>query len=202
MTLVEDTEEICEEAMKIYTKTGDQGLTSLVSGTRISKDDDRIDLYGDVDDLNSHLGYGLSLIESNQAFDEQKKIIIKIQSSLFNLGSNLACEEKKRLEFNLPQIDSGLIAEVEQMIDIMDAQLQPLKNFILPGGSVESAYFHVVRTKTRQVERKLVRYYLDRLDQAPENSLILLNRLSDFFFICSRYINKRQGIEEIKWMKS
>jgi cob(I)alamin adenosyltransferase len=141
---------------KVYTKTGDKGETGLVSGTRISKGDVRIELYGEVDQLNSHLGVLVNLMKSDN--NEQRELVIKIQSALFDLGSNLACEVDKRESYKLPQISDGIIKEMESSIDKMDKALPSLKNFILPGGTPSAAYGHICRTFTRKVERELVRF--------------------------------------------
>lgn len=176
---------------KVYTKTGDKGYTGLVSGARVSKGHEQIDLYGEVDELNSHLGY-LNSIAQNDSYYE---IMLAVQNALFDLGSNLACEVEKRLQYKLPQVKSSLIEELESSIDKMDKELQPLKNFILPGGSTDSAYAQICRTVCRRVERKLVRFQ----DDLPENSLEFLNRLSDFLFVYARFLNKNSGREEILW---
>ncbi len=180
---------------KIYTKTGDTGQTSLVSGTRVSKGEDRIQLYGDVDELNSHIGYFLSICDDK----DSKKILVKIQSSLFDLGSNLACEESNRDKYKLPQIRESLIQLLESEIDRMDKKLSPLKNFILPGGNPGASYAHICRTVSRRVEVDLVRYTEESKEKAPENAIKLLNRLSDYFFVLSRYINLNSSVEEIIW---
>jgi cob(I)alamin adenosyltransferase len=119
---------------KIYTKTGDKGTTGLVSGNRVSKGDARIDLYGDVDELNSFLGFTICSLQDASLIE----FLRKIQSVLFDLGSNLACEEANRLKFKLPQVSEKIIADLEFAIDGMDSKMMTLKNFILPGG-IEAA---------------------------------------------------------------
>ena len=178
----------------LYTKGGDKGETSLVGGTRLAKSDLRIDLYGEVDELNSHLGYGKELLDK-KAFKDDVELIEVIQNALFDLGSNLACEEDKRLEFQLPQISSELIVKVEQRIDFCDDACPKLKNFILPGGAPAAAYFHVVRTVCRRLERKMV----ECSGVMPEYAIIFVNRLSDYFFALSRYINTRLSEKEVIW---
>jgi len=183
---------------KVYTKTGDKGSTALVSGTRLSKADDRIDLYGDLDELNSFIGLGLS----NLGVHFQKVIELnhKIQSAIFDLGSNLACEAELRTKYNLPQIHEDLIQLVENEIDLMDSTLKPLKSFVLPGGHTAACAFHVVRTITRRVERKLIGYHEMTKEELPINSQVLLNRLSDYYFVLARYINQNEQAEEIYWI--
>lgn len=182
---------------KIYTRTGDEGKTGLVSGNRIMKSDLRIDLYGDLDELNSRIGYACSHLDNN--FAEEVKFLHIIQSALFDLGSNMACEFENRSKYKLPQITDQIIKEVENEIDRMDAQLEPLKNFILPGGTSAAAAFHLARTGTRSVERKLVNYEQSTKEELPVLSLIFLNRLSDYFFVLARYVNKASNRMEITW---
>jgi len=184
---------------KVYTKTGDQGLTSLVSGNRIEKSNIRIDLYGEVDELNSMLGFALSLLPSD-SFDHEKVFLQRIQSSLFDLGSNLACEVENRSKYKLPKITVDLISSLENEIDRMDGELEPLKNFILPGGASAAATFHLCRTMARKVERLLVSFHRETTEDLPENSLVYLNRLSDYFFVLSRYVNKRLNVKEQLWI--
>ncbi|MGE3611266.1 MAG: cob(I)yrinic acid a,c-diamide adenosyltransferase [Bacteriovoracaceae bacterium] len=182
---------------KIYTKTGDMGQTSLVSGTRAPKSDIRIDLYGEVDELNSRIGVSLSFAE--ETFKEEIKLLHEIQCALFDLGSNLACEAQKRAEYKLPQIPSELILKLEKSIDQMDEKLPTLKNFILPGGSNFAASLHLCRTGARGVERKLLNYYQHTGEALPDNSLQFLNRLSDYFFVLARFANQLKNIVEIEW---
>lgn len=183
---------------KIYTKTGDKGETGLVSGNRTLKSDQRIDLYGELDELNSRIGYATSLIEV-QNHKEKIDFLHLIQSAIFDLGSNLACEVENRARFNLPQLSDSFIRELESQIDILDKDLEPLKNFILPGGSVKSAALHLCRTNTRTVERKLIHYREVSKEELPQNSVIFLNRLSDYFFVMARWMNKFEKISEITW---
>lgn len=184
---------------KIYTKTGDQGETGLVSGSRTLKSDLRIDLYGELDELNSRIGFACSHLDSNPDFQEIINFLHLVQSAIFDLGSNLACEAEKRESFKLPQISDQFLQDVEHEIDKLDSELQPLKYFILPGGSLSSAALHLCRTNTRTVERKLIRYNQTEKEELPQNSLKFLNRLSDYFFVLARYVNKTGKSEEIFW---
>jgi cob(I)alamin adenosyltransferase len=180
----------------VYTRTGDKGTTGLVGGTRIKKSDPRIHLYGEVDELNSHIGLGVSYLDKN--FD--KTFLHEIQSALFDLGSNLACEKEKRLEYKLPQIKDSLIVKLENEIDKMDSTLPPLKTFVLPGGTVEASAFHVCRTVSRRVERQMVDFEEQHPGEIPESALRFMNRLSDYFFILSRYLNQAKKVDEINWI--
>jgi cob(I)alamin adenosyltransferase len=182
---------------KIYTKTGDEGKTSLVSGNRTFKSDLRIDLYGELDELNSRIGYSYALLP--EGMTEIKNFLHVIQSALFDLGSNMACEFENREKFNLPQLTEDLITQIEKEIDGMDKDLEPLKNFILPGGTAASASIHLARTGSRIVERKLVHYEHVTKEVLPPLSIIFLNRLSDYFFVLARYVNKKMNGPEILW---
>lgn len=183
----------------LYTKTGDKGQTSLVSGARISKASSRLELYGEVDDLNAHLGFANALLAETKVTHQDKIFLLnqKIQSALFDLGSKLACETYAWEKYKLPDIKTSLVEAIEQEIDFLDSHVEPLKNFILPGGHKVAASFHIVRTQTRNVERLLVAF-IERSEE-PKNALCLLNRLSDYFFIVSRYINKELNETEIQW---
>ncbi len=182
---------------KLYTKTGDEGETGLVSGNRTLKSDLRIDLYGELDELNSRIGYSCSLMPND--FNETIDFLHHVQSAIFDLGSNLACEVENRAKFNLPQISNEFVSEIETEIDKLDATLPALKNFILPGGCLISSSIHLCRTNARSVERKLVHYHQVIGEELPGNSIIFLNRLSDYLFVLSRYVNKKLKIEEIMW---
>ncbi len=185
---------------RIYTKTGDKGETSLVSGNRISKSNLRIDLYGELDELNSRVGVCASQLEADLEFQQIVNFLHILQSAIFDLGSNLACEDENRLKYKLPQLTEEFITELEQEIDRLDSELLPLKTFILPGGSVVSANIHLCRTNARKVERKLVYFNQTEGEPLPGNSLIFLNRLSDYFFVLARYVNKTKGVNEIPWI--
>lgn len=183
---------------KVYTRTGDTGTTALVGGTRIKKSDPRIHLYGEVDELNSQIGLGVSFLESSY----DKTLLHEIQSALFDLGSNLACEKEKRSQFKLPQLKESLITNLEKVIDQMDSKLEPLKTFVLPGGTREASAFHVCRTVCRRVERQMVDFENQHPGEIPGSALIFINRLSDYFFMLSRELNALKKVEEIKWLPS
>lgn len=185
---------------KVYTKTGDKGETGLVGGSRALKSDHRIDLYGEVDELNSRIGFATSLLAQENKFTEILNLLHRIQSALFDLGSNLACEEENRAKFKLPQIKEKAITEMEESIDKMDGELEPLKSFILPGGSLASAALHLCRTSARNVERKMVAYHNESGEALPDHALAYINRLSDYFFVLARYVNHQQNGKEILWI--
>lgn len=184
---------------KVYTRTGDAGTTALVSGNRISKADQRIDLYGELDELNSRIGHSASLLALKD-FKPIVDFLYKIQSAIFDLGSNMACEFENRAKYRLPEITDELVKELESKIDELDSELEPLKSFVLPGGSIEAATLHLCRTNARNVERKLVAFNLESGEEAPVNSVIFLNRLSDYFFVLARYANHKLGMKETLWI--
>jgi cob(I)alamin adenosyltransferase len=180
----------------VYTRTGDNGTTSLVSGTRLKKSQDRIALYGEADELNSLIGLGLSFLSEN--FD--KNFLITIQSALFDLGSNFACEYDNRIIYKLPVIKESFVSEIESEIDKMDIILPKLSHFVLPGGGSAASAFHVCRTTCRRLERSMVEFQ----DQFPKEvtsvELMFINRLSDYFFVLSRFINFKENKIEINWI--
>jgi cob(I)alamin adenosyltransferase len=177
--------------MKIYTKTGDKGKTSLFSGGRVLKSDLRIKTYGTVDELNSFIGL-LCACEINHAY---KEILIKIQHKLYNLGSLLAV--KGEVKYELPKIEKKDIEFLENKIDELSSKLSPLKDFILPGGNKQVAQCHVCRTVCRRAERELV-----ELSQTEKINFLLvkyLNRLSDYLFALSRVLSKETNATETVW---
>lgn len=184
---------------KVYTKTGDSGETSLVSGTRVSKGSHRLHIYGEVDELNSHLGMGHSLMKFHNVAIDELSFIEDIQARLFDLGSNLACEVENAQKYKLPQISDSLVISLEEKIDELDAQLPPLKNFILPGGHPVASSFHISRTICRRIERNFVTFNEREAGQLPMNSMIFVNRLSDYLFIMARYVNYISKEIEIVW---
>lgn len=180
--------------MKIYTKTGDKGETGLFGGPRVSKDSPRIDAYGTIDELNSFIGLAAAeIIEKNT-----KKLLEKLQNELFSVGADLATpltEKNKKLK--IARIPKEYYLELEEAIDKYEGELESLKNFILPGGSKAAAYLHICRTVSRRAERKVVA--LSKIENINENIVIFLNRLSDLFFVLSRYENKISKIPDVIW---
>lgn len=181
-------------AMKIYTKTGDRGSTSLIGGTKVSKSHLRIDAYGTVDELNSWIG-----VVSDHTGDETlKKVLKEIQDRLFTIGSSLACDPEKEPKLKIPDLHEGDILFLESEIDRMNAALPEMKSFILPGGAPAVSFAHVARTVCRRAERLCVA--LQETDEEVENLVLkYLNRLSDHLFMLARYLGHQQGAEEIKW---
>lgn len=182
--------------MKIYTKTGDKGETSLFGGKRVLKDDPRLNAYGTVDELNSILG--LTAIEVQTG--ELKSIIKSIQNDLFTLGSDLATPmEKENKNFVIPRIDEKFSLRLESLIDKFDSQLPGLKNFILPGGSGGAGYLHLARTVCRRAEREVVT--LSKVIDIGPHIIVYLNRLSDLLFILARFENYSSNHPDVEWKK-
>ncbi len=164
--------------MKIYTKTGDAGKTSLLSGERVPKFDIRINAYGTVDELNSFIGFLIAL----ELKKEHKAFLVTIQNKLFNLGSVLAV--RNDVSFHIPEITEEDILLIEKEIDKMNKDIPPVKEFILPGGDIVSAQCHVCRSVCRRAERLVVE--LSEKETVDVFSVKFLNRLSDYFFVLSR----------------
>ena len=181
-------------AMKIYTKTGDRGTTSLIGGTKVSKSHLRIDAYGTVDELNSWIG-----VVSDHTSDEAlKKVLKEVQDRLFTIGSSLACDPEKEPKLKIPDLHEGDITFLENEIDRMNATLPEMKSFVLPGGAPAVSFAHLARTVCRRAERLCVA--LQEVDLEVEDLVLkYLNRLSDHLFMLARYIGQQQGAEEIKW---
>lgn len=177
--------------MKIYTRTGDKGSTSLIYGKRVPKDDLRVEAYGTCDEANSMIGLALSNLPSDGWKPEPDflKAFHKIQTILFHVGSELATPTGKEVSWKMAESD---VQELEGLIDHWEAELPALKNFVLPGGSKAGAAFHVARTVVRRAERNAVAI------GEEVNPLVLsyLNRLSDLLFTAARYVNLKSGAEE------
>lgn len=179
-------------SFKIYTKTGDKGLTSLIGGTRVLKSHVRIESYGTVDELNSYLG----VIQDQIIQAERKQLIYEIQDRLFTIGSVLASDPEKS-KMAIPDLVLEDITKLEQEIDRMNEILPELKSFILPGGNLLASHCHVARCICRRAERMVVLLYGE--NDAPDLILTYLNRLSDFLFVLSRMIVFENKGEEVLW---
>lgn len=180
--------------MKIYTKTGDKGETGLFGGERVSKDSLRLNAYGTLDELNAFIGLAITEVKS----DEIRNVLINLQNKLFVVGSDLAAPEtEKNNKLKITRTPKEYIIETEKNIDKFDLQLDELKNFILPGGSKGAALLHVCRTISRRAEREVVA--LKNTKQIGDNIVIFLNRISDLFFVLSRFENKYSNIPDTIW---
>jgi cob(I)alamin adenosyltransferase len=178
--------------MKIYTKKGDKGMTGLIGGSRVSKASLRIESYGTVDELNSWLGV-LRDGEINKIYKEQ---LIEIQDRLFTIGSSLACDDENST-MKIPDLVQEDVEKLEKWMDEMDAHLEPMKSFILPGGDQTSSFCHVARCVCRRAERITVD--LSSSEFVAELVLIYLNRLSDYLFVLSRKISSEKGVLDQPW---
>lgn len=181
-------------AMKIYTKTGDRGTTSLIGGTKVLKSHERIEAYGTVDELNSYLGLCRDLISDTSI----KALLQDTQDRLFTIGSALACDPDKETKLKIPDIKEADIKLLEDEMDKMDESLAPLQQFILPGGHPTVSHIHIARCICRRAERLVVHLLIE---DTEHESLIIkyINRLSDYLFTLSRYVAKQVHAEEIPW---
>ncbi len=178
--------------MKIYTKKGDAGETGLFGGARVSKDHVRIDAYGNLDELNAVLGLAIAEKRLPQSLEGSLQ---RVQSELFQLGAELATPGGKSTGIRL--VGSEQIHALEREIDEMEKKLQPLRAFILPGGSVASAWLHLARTVSRRAERGIVSLHQEE-ELRPE-VLQYINRLSDYLFVCARLANHEAGHPDVPW---
>jgi cob(I)alamin adenosyltransferase len=177
--------------IKIYTGFGDEGNTQLLGKKSVAKDDVHIEVIGTLDELNSHLGL---LITKNPDFDVMK-ILKGIQEDIFSMSAVLAVDATSTLR---TKIDQAKIKYLEDIIDIFDKDLAPIKNFILPGGTERAALFHIARAVCRRAERRLVS--LMQHQEAEKPILVYLNRLSDLLFVLARIENDRSGVKDILWL--
>lgn len=181
--------------LKIYTKTGDDGDTGLFGGGRVAKDHPRVTAYGEVDELNAVIGQARS-VEMMPRIDE---VLAPVQRDLFALGAMLATPdlEKMKEQLEKARISDARVAQLEQAIDDGEAELEPLRAFILPGGTAKAAALHVARTVCRRAERAVI--HLQRDTEVPQIVIVYLNRLSDLLFVLARVANKRAGAGEVTW---
>jgi cob(I)alamin adenosyltransferase len=179
--------------MKIYTRTGDKGQTSLLNGRRVAKDSLRIETYGTIDELNSQIGMLRDLLEGSNG-----ELLMDIQVKLFDLGSTLAAGDNATIErFKVPQVTDEDVQGLEQAMDTMDADLPVMHNFILPGGHPAISQAHICRTVCRRAERLAIR--LSETEAVPEIVVRYLNRLSDLLFMLARWNGQRLNVEEVPW---
>ena len=181
--------------MRIYTRTGDAGDTGLFGGGRVAKSHPRVEAYGDVDELNAMIGFARS-IEQMPRIDE---VLVPIQRDLFAIGALLATPDREKMRQHLEKarVDEDRITQLEHAIDDGDRELEPLKSFIVPGGSPKAAALHIARTVCRRAERRVVA--LGESEQIPGLVVIYLNRLSDLLFTLARVANRRGGTGEVTW---
>jgi len=186
--------------MKVYTKTGDKGTTALFGGTRVPKHHIRIESYGTVDELNSHIG----LIRDQDINPDYKNILERIQDKLFTVGAILATDPEKAIlkngqeRLNIPKISDNDIELLENEIDSMESELEPMTHFVLPGGNTTVSYCHIARCVCRRAERLSV--HLNELEPTDTMVLMYLNRLSDYLFVLARKLSKDLHANEVKWI--
>jgi cob(I)alamin adenosyltransferase len=178
--------------MKIYTKTGDKGTTSLIGGTRLSKAHVRIDAYGTVDELNSYIG----MLRDQPVNENRRELLKEIQDRLFTIGSHLASEsdQNKRI---LPDLSEHDVTVLESAMDLIDSQVPPLRAFVLPGGHPSVSFGHIARTVCRRSERAVI--HLQQGEEVEEIVIRYLNRLSDYLFMLCRAMTYELNIEEVTW---
>jgi cob(I)alamin adenosyltransferase len=180
--------------MKIYTKTGDKGETSLIGGKRLSKAHPRIDTYGLVDELNVYIG----LVRDQTTASSRKEFLINIQNKLFTVGSLLASDPDKKMASKIPQLKETDIEVLELAIDAMDSELPAMRFFVLPGGHTAVSFCHLARVICRKAERACIS--LRENEPIPDLIVQYLNRLSDYLFVLSRLMTQELGAEEIPWI--
>jgi len=187
---------------RVYTRTGDRGETALVGGKRVPKDSLRIEAYGTIDELNSIVGLARAFNEEKLADGDAHRfldtMLRQIQDELFDLGSELATPPDFFKE-GMYRVSEKEIKKIEQLIDECQKELEPLKSFVLPGGGRIGAYLHQCRTVCRRAEREILR--LSRAEELSEWPIKYVNRLSDLFFVLSRWISKKTGKDEYLWQR-
>lgn len=181
-------------SMKIYTKTGDKGTTSLIGGTKVPKSHFRIEAYGTVDELNSYIGLCRDLIDNVDV----QSILAEMQDRLFTIGASLACDPEKESSLKIPDLLLRDIQLLESQIDLIDAVVPPMKSFIIPGGHPSISHLHIARCICRRAERCCVRLEIEG-DQVDSLVLQYLNRSSDYLFMLARYMHFSLNINEIPW---
>lgn len=180
--------------MKIYTKTGDAGDTGLFGGGRVSKASLRVDTYGEIDELNSVLG----LVRTEPIDKPLDELFAIVQSRLFDLGAELATSPESKVSLGIAGVQEDDVLLLERTIDQAETELQPLRTFVLPGGSRAAAYLHLARTVCRRAERRLVA--LAEVESVRPECIRYVNRLSDTLFVLARLANHRAGIADVPWI--
>lgn len=186
--------------MKIYTRSGDKGDTSLFGGRRVPKSDLRVEAYGCVDELNATIGLARALCDDSPLDDQLEKQLARVQNRLFNVGADLSTphlDAGERTQAHIQRVEASWVGELEDAIDAADRHLEPLSNFILPGGAPGAAALHVARTVCRRAERRVVA--LSEREEINPVVVVYLNRLSDLLFVLARRANREAGVPDITW---
>lgn len=178
--------------MRIYTRTGDDGTTGLLGGQRVSKDSPRVEAYGSVDELNAHIGLAIAQLQSHERF---RQMLQRIQNDLFVIGSELATPMGRKPV--VKPISQEQVLTIESDIDELEERLEPLRHFILPGGTVASATLHIARTVCRRAERRVVSLF--HIEPGNPYIITYLNRLADLLFVMARAVNAAEGVQDIIW---
>ncbi len=185
----------------LYTRTGDEGMTSLVGGTRIAKHSPRVSAYGEVDELNAHIGLVRAYADMIEAASDDSRLLQAVSARLFDIGSHLATPFPSGKEIPVV-ISDGDIRSLEDRIDYLDNLLPPQRTFILPGGCVASSEAHVARTVCRRAERAILSFVEESGERVEPRVLRYINRLSDYLFILARAMNHYNGVSDIPWEKA
>lgn len=188
---------------KVYTRTGDKGMTDLVGGVRVSKTDDRLEAYGTTDELSSQLGLLSAMMaddERLQALQDERQLLLRTQNNLFIIGSYLAIDQSQTPLYDFAKLPDGETALLEERIDHLVSILPEKQGFILPGGIVAAAQCHVCRTVCRRAERRILE--LAKHAQVDDDLMKYVNRLSDYLFVLAKIINFNAGQEEIIWQNT
>lgn len=180
---------------RIYTRKGDDGSTALVTGERLKKSDPRVEAYGTVDETNSIVG--IARLHTG-SLPELDAMLARIQNDLFDLGADLATPPKAELKWEPLRVVASQVARLESEIDLLNADLEPLTSFVLPGGSAAAAHLHLARTVSRRAERLMVAMISEDPEAASRECLAYVNRLSDFFFVAARWVNDH-GRSDVLW---
>lgn len=183
---------------KIYTRTGDKGTTGLGTGERVAKHDLRIAAYGTVDEANATIG--VARLHIGAAYKRVDAMLLRIQNDMFDLGADLCVPDRgEKLPYEPLRITAAQVTRLEQEIDELNAELEPLRSFVLPGGSAAAAHLHIARTVTRRAERLISELAADPAEPVSEPALQFANRLSDFLFVAGRYVNDK-GKADVLWV--
>jgi len=182
---------------KIYTRTGDDGTTALGSGKRVAKYDLRVEAYGTLDETNAVIG--LARLHASEADPELDAMLARIQNDLFDLGADLCFPDETKDARGRLQVSGAQVARLEEEIDLLNRSLQPLRSFVLPGGTPAAAFLHLARTVSRRAERLMVALASRPDEPVSEPGLRYVNRLSDFLFVASRYANGK-GASDVLWV--
>lgn len=179
--------------MQFFTRTGDKGETGLFGGERISKNSHRMAVIGNLDELNSLIGLAITQIKD----EKEKDILLQIQNDIFVVGSEIATPEKGKTNYKIPKITADHVKKIEDFINEIGNQLETIKKFILPGGTVNAALFHTIRAVCRRAERSIV--VLSENEKVNDEILKYCNRLSSLFFVLARNENKKAFVKDIEW---